>query len=163
MPIMTYRNNGEDVNTTTVLSTLSTAEASIKTAAGTTLIVQKTVAANAFATAGADLTGVANGALYIENIVVACDSGTVTTATNLEITTNNVYGPALLYSEAIANLTASQASDLFTASVAKQRTVIENGKKLAIASTGANAAGTGHLTITVVLRRLVDGASIAAA
>ena len=36
MPIMTYRNNGEDVNTTTVLSTLSTAEASIKTAAGTT-------------------------------------------------------------------------------------------------------------------------------
>ncbi len=163
MPVFSYRDDGETVNAETVLAAIASEEARIKTAAGTTLMIQKTVSASAFITAGANLTTTAIGPLYVENILVACDSGTITTATNLEVLTNNVYGPAILYSEAIANLTANQASDLFTASVAKQRTVIENGKLLTFASTGATAGGTGHITITVVFRRMADGASITTA
>ena len=144
-------------------SVLASTAGMLRTAAGTSILLQKTVAASAFVTTGVNLTGPASGSLYIENILLACDAGTITTATNLAVLANNTYGSSVLYEEAIANLAANQVTDLFTASVTKQRSVLENGKHLSFAATGANAAGTGNITITVVFRRITDGASIASA
>ena len=147
----------------TILSRIASAYSNMRAASGTKVVIQKTVNANAFLTAGAALTGAAVGRFYVENVLLECDSGSVTTATNLQVTASNVYGASLILSEAIANVTASKTVDINSASVAKQRTILESGKALSFSSTGSNAGGTGVVRITAILTLLDDGATIAVA
>lgn len=127
---------------------------------GDAITFKKIVAATDFVTAGADISLPSLGDLYIEKAVVDVGSSAVATATNLQIGKTGSYGVAVFWEEAVASLTANTSFDLTNASVVGTQTVLEAGETLRISSTGADATGAGFLAITIVFRRLVDGATI---
>ena len=161
--VVSYPTAAAPANGVSLAAALSATYNASTSGVGTLAFVQKTVAATAFVTGGAAFTVASSGRFYVENLIMSCDSGSVTTATNLEIVTDNASGPAILLAEAIANVTASKGVDLSTASVAKQRVVLESGKVLSFKATGAGAAGAGNITMTAVLRRMDAAATISAA
>lgn len=135
------------------------------TGVGTTFWVKASVVSNTILTASAvDITGVsAGGELEIEDIIVKTDSTGLAGGTNFQILSDNANGLANIFVEAVANLGASKTLDLSNASVTKQKTIIETGKKLQVQNTAAVGSGTGVIDIYVKLRRLSATATIAAA
>lgn len=116
-------------------------------------------------TAGA-ITGAADGILVLEDICISTDATGFAGPTNIEISTDNVYGAtgagAPLMLEAVAGLGANISWVIGDATTSELPTQIESGKKLYIH--GDNGAGTGdkHQKITLFFRRVTAGATIAA-
>lgn len=140
------------------------ASAQTFTGIGTEFWVKKTIVSSAITFAAAvDITGVSSGGeLAIENVIVKTDSTGLAGGTNFQIKSNNAKGLANILAEAVANLNANKTVDLFTASVTKQRTVLESGAKLQVQNTVGDGTGAGTADIYIQFRRLTAGATIAA-
>ena len=133
-------------------------------AIGTVFWVTKTLISSTVTQAGVDITGVSSiGALAVEDIVVKTDATGLAAGTNFKIDSDNAKGLASIFAETVANLGVSKTMDLSQASVTKIRSVLETGKKLIAKSTVADCTGAGTIDVNIKFRRLVAGATIAAA
>ena len=102
-----------------------------------------------------------NGDVMIEQVIMKTDGTGLAGGTNFQVTTDNAQGLVGILSETVANLGANKTVDMFTASVVKQRTVIEQGKKIRISSTNADCTGAGAWTLYIVARPLTAAATLA--
>jgi len=135
----------------------------VPTDVGTVFTIQKTITSNTITTSAQDLTTVsAGGELLIEDVILKTDSTGLAGPTNFRILSNNAKGAAAILEETVANLGANKTVNLDNASVVKQRTILENGKKLQFLGTSSNGTGSGTVQVTVKFRRLSPGAVIAA-
>ena len=132
---------------------------------GSTFWVKKTVTSSDILLASAlDITGVSSGGeLQVEDVIVKTDSTGLAGGTNFELKSNNANGLANIFVETVANLDGNKTVDLASASVTGIKTVLEEGKKLQVQSTGADDTGSGTIDIYVKFRRLAQDATIAAA
>ena len=134
------------------------------TAAGTTFWVQKSLTSSAVVQAGVDITGASSGGdLEIEQIIVRTDGTGLATGTNFVVKSDNALGLANILVEAVANLGANKTVNLGDASVTKVPTILTSTKKLIAASTVADCTGGGVVHLSIKFRRLVAGATVAAA
>lgn len=136
----------------------------LRTAAGTLFQVTKTVVANTIVLAGIDLTGVsAGGAILIEDVIFQVDGTAMDSAgaAVAEVYTNNVLGSASIWTAAKAKLVANAVVDGKNATTAS-KVVLETGKKASVKATTADFNTAGSVMITLICRRLADGASLAA-
>jgi hypothetical protein len=136
----------------------------IPTDVGTVFTIQKTITSSTITTSAQDLTLVSGGGeLLIEDVILKTDGTGLAGPTNFRILSNNAKGAAAILEETVANLGANKTVNLDSASVAKQRTILESGKKLQFLGTAAGGTGAGTVQVTVKFRRLSPGAVIAAA
>lgn len=127
---------------------------------GSEFSIQKTLVSSALTTSAQDLSLVSTGRLLVENVVVETNGTGLAGATNFRILSNNVNGLSAILEETVANLGANKTVDIFSASIVKQRTILESGKKLQYLGTVGAGTGAGTVTVTVTLRRLDAGAQI---
>ena len=134
-------------------------------AIGTTLVIQKTLVSSAIVQAGVDVTGVSSGgALMIEDIFINTNATGLAAGTNFTLETNNASGVAVFFAETVANLGANKTENVASGSVTGiTGIVLETGKKIIAKSTVADCTGAGTITLTIKLRRVAAGATIAAA
>jgi hypothetical protein len=132
------------------------------TSVGTRLIVKKTITSSTITTSAQDLTSTALGEFLIDNVILKTDSTGLAGATNFRILSNNSKGLVAICEEAVANLGANKTVDIFTASVVKQRTVLESGKKLQFLGTASAGTGAGTIDVYVELVRRSPGGYIVA-
>jgi hypothetical protein len=92
------------------------------------------------------------GDIYIDNVIMEVGATGLAGGTNFEVIASEVVGLAVFFAETVANLGANTTVDMFTASVAKQRTVIQQGTHISIGSTAAKCTGSAVWTLTVVYR-----------
>ena len=144
---------------------------------GSTFWVKKTLTSSSITTAAQDLTTVASGQLYVKQVIVKSDGGTITGGTNLVIASNNAKGTANIAVETFANLTGSvatrvlvglpPATDTTTSdavfSVTAVPTILEAGKKLTYNSTGSAGTGAGTVDVFVQFERVDNSAQCSAA
>jgi hypothetical protein len=134
-------------------------------AAGSVLLVQKTLVSSAILQAGVDITAASSGgALMLEDIFMATDATGLAAATNFQIESDNANGVTVFFAETIANLGANKTENIASGSVtAIAGTVLETGKKLLARATVADCTGVGTITLTMKFRRVVAGATVASA
>lgn len=129
-----------------------------------TYIVEKVVTSSEIGSTTAlavDLTQKVTGDFYIENIIVSTDGTGLATGTNFAISiSGNDYGLSTIWSSAVSGLGANKTIDINTASVAKQRAILEDGSKLIGTCTTASCAGSGKAKVTVILKKLDSYSSI---
>lgn len=130
-----------------------------------TIIIKKTLTSSAISTVVQALSSSAFGDLYVENVIVKTDATGLAGGTDLAILSTNVKGLAVIFEETIANLGASKTVDITTASVTKQKTVLESGQILQYKNTATGAGmvggtGAGTADVFVVLRRVTPGAFV---
>ena len=143
----------------TRLGTLLTA-----TGISTTFVVKKTLTSSAVVQTGVDVTAASTGgALELLNVILQTNGTGLAVGTNFTLESNNANGAAVFMAETVANLGASKTVDLSTASVTKQKFILESGKKIIAKSTVADCTGAGTIDVYFVFRRNAAGASIAAA
>ena len=143
----------------TKLGTLLTA-----TGVGTTFVVKKTLTSSAILQTGVDVTGASSGgALELLNVVLQTGGVGLAAGTNFQLVSNNANGILLFMAEAVVNLGSTATVDLTTASLTKQKIVLESGKKITAKSTVANCTGAGTVDVYLVFRRTAAAATIAAA
>lgn len=123
-------------------------------------IIKKTLTSSSIPTAGVDITDNAFGEFLITNVVLKTDSTGLAGGTNLQVTINNAKGLATCLEETVDNLGANKCVDMSSASVSKQPTVLENGKKITIKSTVGACTGSGTIDIYVIMEKLDQGSSI---
>lgn len=133
--------------------------------AGSVLVVQKTLVSSAIVQAGVDITGVSSGGdLIIEDIAFNTDGTGLAAGTNFTVESDNANGVAVFFAETVANLGANKTENIASGSVtAIAGVVLETGKKLIAKATVADCTGVGTITLTMKLRRVAAGATIAAA
>lgn len=135
----------------------------LRTAAGTMLVVTKTLTSSAVVQAGVDVTGVSsNGVLYLEDWSIRTDATGLAAGTNFTLETNNANGAAVFCSHAVASLGANVLIDKKTATTGKT-TLLESGKKVIAKCTGADCTGSGTIAVDLLFVRGADNATIAAA
>ena len=143
----------------TKLGTLLTA-----TGIGTTFVVKKTLTSSAILQTGVDVTGASSGgALELLNVILQTGGVGLAAGTNFQLVSNNANGALLFMAEAVVNLGTTKTVDLTTASLTKQKIVLESGKKITAKSTVADCTGAGTVDVYLVFRRNAAAATIAAA
>ena len=132
---------------------------------GTTFSITCTVAAGAsVVAAGMDLTGVATGTLYIEDVIVQVGATALDSAAEnatMEFRVNNAIGTGTWMSLAEAMLTAQSVNSMLL--LTQSTNVIENGKKVKVYANGEDFTDDGPFKVIFIFRRLSDGATIAGA
>jgi hypothetical protein len=143
---------------------------------GESFWVKKTLTSSAITTAALDLTTVATGQLFVKQIIVKSDGGTITGGTNFVIASTNAKGTANIAVETFANLTGAVATKVLTGlppatdtttsdavfSVTAVPTILEAGKKLQYNSTGSAGTGAGTIDVFVQFERIDENAQISA-
>lgn len=137
----------------------------LRTAAGTSFVVKKTLTSSAVVQAGVDITAVSTvGDILIEDIVFQTNATGLAAGTNFTVESNNTSGVAVFFSETVANLGANKTESLGTGSVtAGDAFVLETGKKLIAKCTVADCTGAGTVDVYIICRRLADNATLTAA
>lgn len=102
-----------------------------------------------------------NGDIEILNILVQTDSIGLAGSGNFRIGANSPYGGAYSFIETVANLGASAARDLYTASVTKQRLVVQQGSNLQVSASSTALTGPGKWVAYIEYRPLVPAAMLA--
>lgn len=124
-------------------------------------ILKYTITSSNITTGAQDLSVPANaGDIYIRDIVVKSDATGLAGGTNFTIKSNNAKGLANILVESVANLGANKTVNLSTASVTKQATVLEAGKKLQYLNTVGAGTGAGTVDIYVYCQRATVNATI---
>jgi hypothetical protein len=126
---------------------------------GVGVVQAKGLSSDILAASDATVFTAKGGDIEILNAIFKTDSTGLAGGTNLEINTDNVRGRPEILSETVANLGANKTVDLFSASLVKQRTVIEEGKSIKIGCSGSNCTGTGVWELDIEYRPLVGTAS----
>lgn len=135
----------------------------LRTAAGTTFVVKKTLTSSAVLTTGVDVTAVSTGGdVLIDDWYLQTDGTGLADGTNFTLETNNAKGAAVFCSHGVGSLGAQTLVDKKAASTGKG-TALESGKKVIAKCTVANCTGAGTVDVYLVCRRLADGAALAAA
>lgn len=138
----------------------------LRTMAGTTFVVSKTVVASAIVAAGIDLTAVSTvGAILIEDVVIQNAGTQMDSAANgatLELYTDNVAGSGSFITDAEAKLLANVVLSTPTHTT-NSKVVLETGKKVKVKATGEDFTSAGNVTFHIICRRLADNAGLAAA
>lgn len=135
----------------------------LRTQAGSTFVVKKTLTSSAVVQAGVDVTAVSTvGDVLIEDFVLQANGTGLAAGTNFTLVTNNASGASVFASHAVASLGANTLVDLKNATTGK-KTVLESGKKVVAKCTTADCTGAGTLDVYLICRRLADGATLAAA
>ena len=145
---------------------------------GSLVILQKQFASSTILAATAqDLSTVATGAFYVEDIIVETNNPGLVGPTNFLVGTNNTVGltgmttglalfetsvASVAVTKTISIVNATDASTSTSPTVSGNSGTLEAGKKLQFAGTGAAGTGAGLVRITVVLRRITAGATISA-
>jgi len=143
-------------------STLNYSSGSALGAKGSVFWIRKPYVSSLILTgSNADLTTASSGLLVIEDVIVQTDSTGLAGGTNFELLSDNSLGQVNIFTETVANLGANKTVDMDTTSLVGVRTVLANGKKLQLHSTGADCTGSGSIYVQVKLRRLEAGATIA--
>lgn len=124
------------------------------------VILKKTIVSSTIKTTVQDLTSVAYGDFYVKNVIVKSDSTGLAGGTNFTIKSDNANGLANILVEAVANLGANKTVDMSSASVTKQPTVLESGKKLQFLNTAAVGTGAGTVDIYMVLEKVTPNSNI---
>ena len=124
------------------------------------VILKKTVVSSTITTGGVDLTDNAFGELLITNVIVKSDATGLAGGTNFQVTTNNANGLTNILVETVANLGANKTVDMSSASISKQPTILENGKKITLKSTVGACTGAGTIDIYLVMEKVDQGASV---
>lgn len=127
---------------------------------GSRVILKKSITSSTITTAAQDLSTTALGEFLVENVILKTDSTGLAGATNFRVLSNNSLGLAAILEETVANLGANKTVDITTASVVKQRTVLESGKKLQYLGTASAGTGAGVIAVYVHLIRKTAGATI---
>lgn len=134
-----------------------------ETGIGTRFRVTKTLSSAALiTTGGVDLTGASSGALKVEDVVVRTAAVAIGGATNIQIDTSNTTGSTTIYATTATSLSNAKTVDLANATATKIKMALDSGKKLTIKATGADATGTGAVTVDIEFIRLDDGATVVA-
>jgi|SRR5882762_1639523 len=120
---------------------------------GSQVIVRKTIVSGTITVAFQDLTSLAFGDFYINNIIAETDNTGLLGPTNFQIISTDTVGQPQVLVETVANLGPNKTVDLFSASVVKQRTILRNGKKLQFNGTVAPGVGLGAIYITAILEK----------
>ena len=138
----------------------------LRTMAGTTFVVSKTITASQIVAAGIDLTAVSTvGAILIEDVIIQNGATQMDSAGNagvVELYTDNAAGSASFITDAEALLLAN-------AVVGGQRhttenpVVLETGKKVKVKATTEDFTSVGNVTFHIICRRLADNATLVAA
>jgi hypothetical protein len=125
------------------------------------VIVSKVLTSSSISTSTAtNVTEIATGDFYIDNIIASTDATGLATGTLFQIkVVTPTYGTTTVLSHAVSGLGANQSVDLNSATT-KQRVILQDGDKLVAYCTGANCAGAGKIKIDVVLRKASYGAAI---
>ncbi len=148
-------------------ATMATLEANAQAAAngiGTEFWVEKVLTSSAILQAGVAVTLASSGGdLELLDVIASTDTTGLAGGTNFELSVNNAFGLAVPFAEAVANLGASKTVNLDTASVTKQRIVLESGKVITAKSTVADCTGAGQVKLYLRFRRLAAAATVAAA
>lgn len=127
---------------------------------GSVVLLKKTIVSSTITTAAQDLSTTSLGEFLVENVILKTNATGLAGATNFRVLSNNAVGALPILEEAVANLGASATVDIYTASVVKQRTVLESGKKLQYLGTASAGTGAGTITVYVQLIRKTAGATI---
>lgn len=136
----------------------------LRTMAGTTFVVKKTLTSSAIPQAGVDVTAVSTvGDIQIIDVLLQCDATGLAAGTNFTLETNNTKGGAVFLSTAVSGLGANTLMDLDSASVTSKTVVLESGKKVVAKMTVADGTGAGTVDVYLVCRRLADNATLTAA
>jgi hypothetical protein len=127
--------------------------------------VKKAVAWTTVTTGGVAISAASiGGNIAIEDVILKTNAGTLTTATLINLQSNNANGVAVFFSTSVASLAANSTVNMANATaVANGRTVLELGKVLTLAATGLSAGGTGTVDVYVKCKRLAPGADLTAA
>ena len=135
-----------------------------ETEVGSVFVVQKTLTSSSILMTGVDITGPSSGGeLLLEDVVLKTDATGLAGGVDVTVETNNTTGQAVAMQTARAGLVANKTVDFNAATVTKIKTVLETGRKFLMKSTVADCTGTGTVQVTLVLRRLAAGATVAAA
>lgn len=124
------------------------------------IILKKTITSSAITVAAQDLTSVSYGEFYVKNIILKTDATGLANATNFVIKSSNANGLVNILVEAVSNLGANKTVDMSSASVTKQPTVLESGKKLQFASTAAAGTGAGTVDVYMILEKITPNSNI---
>ena len=126
--------------------------------------VKKGVVSSTISTAGVAISAASvGGELAVMSVILKTNSvGLAGITGNLQITSNNANGVALIVAQAIAGLGANATVGLnaTTALTGYTPTVIELGKVLTANSSATNGSGAGTVDIYIRLQRLTNGANI---
>lgn len=118
-------------------------------------IIKKTITSSTIShTTASDLTTQAYGDFQVVDVIIKTDSTGLAGGTNLVIASTNAKGLANILVEAVSNLGANKTVNIDTASVTKQKTVLENGAKIQISSTVADCSGAGTIDVYLVLEAI---------
>ena len=148
-----------NIDLVTRLGTLLTA-----TGIGTTFVVKKTLTSSAILQTGVDVTGASSGGvLELLNVVLQTGGVGLAAGTNFQLVNNNANGATLFMAETVVNLGSAATVDMTTASVAKQKFMLESGKKITAKSTVADCTGAGTVDVYLTFRRNTAAATVAAA
>lgn len=127
------------------------------------IILKKTITSSTITTSAQDLSLASSGEFYVENVILKTDATGLAGATNFRVLSNNSKGLVAILEEAVSALGANKTIDITTASVVKQRTVLESGKKLQFLGTASAGTGAGTVDVYVVLRKASTSSVIVAA
>jgi len=115
--------------------------------------------------AGGLIATATSGDVYIEEVVFSKDGTALAGPTNLELTTNNTYGPNtaadILSLNAITALGAQDTLKMTGATTALKPFVLESTKALYIHGDDAAGTSAGNLRYAIIGRALTAGASLA--
>jgi len=151
---------------------LATDIANAAVAAGTALIITKTITSSDIPDDGASpldepLTGAASGSLVLEEIIMQTDGTGLVNPTTIQVVCDNAKGltggTVPLWDEATANLGANATINNALADVNNLPITLETTKKLYINGDDGVGTGGGTVDVTMVFRRITAGATIAAA
>lgn len=135
----------------------------LRTMAGTTFVVKKTLTSSAIVTGGVDVTGVSSvGDIAIEDWYLQTDATGLAAGTSFTLETDNAKGATVFCSHAVGSLGAQTLVDKKGATTGKG-TVLESTKKVIAKCTVASCTGAGTIDVYLICRRLADNATLAAA
>lgn len=104
----------------------------------------------------------ATGDFYIDNVVVSTDSTGLAAGTNFQLLIDSpAYGlKTAFFATAVSGLGANKTLDINTASVTKQRVILQDGDRVVAYCTTANCTGAGKIRVDLILKKVTQGAAI---
>lgn len=139
----------------------SGAESGVNASGGVGIVKVTGLSSDILTASAKNLVTAYNGDIEILQMIVKTDATGLAGGTNFQLLTDNALGQANILVETVANLGANKTVDLNTASVTKQRTVIEQGKHIQVQNTVGNGTGAGVWTVYIEYRPLVPSATLA--